>query len=233
MCVNGIAALLLWSVALAAAPAALPPDADRVRTAIEAMVHARLGAGVTVSVAGLSDVRLTGQAGPLLATPDPVARIGAPARFVLVDGTPGRTSVRVGEATATVNVTADVVRTRRPIARGTRLGPDDVARTAADLGGRPLKPLPSLDESLGARAMRDLGVNAILGRGDIAAEPMIRVGDVVRARIRVGDVEVIATVIAAENGRADDVVRVVNRESRRTLRARVTGRGEVEVVDVR
>src|SRR5262245_12538097 len=94
---NSIVALLLWSASITAAPDVDRADVDRVTTAIETVVQRRLGRQVIVSVAAISGVRLVGADGPLLATPDPAARIGMPARFVLTGGSPGRTSVRIGE----------------------------------------------------------------------------------------------------------------------------------------
>ena len=52
-------------------------------------------------------------------------------------------------------------------------------------------------------------------------------------RVHVGDVELAGSGVAAESGVKDEVIRVVNQESRHAFRARVIGSGEVEVVDVR
>jgi flagella basal body P-ring formation protein FlgA len=49
----------------------------------------------------------------------------------------------------------------------------------------------------------------------------------------VGDVELLGSGVAAENGLKDEVIRVINQESHHAFRARVVGSGEVEVVDVR
>ncbi len=51
--------------------------------------------------------------------------------------------------------------------------------------------------------------------------------------MRVGGVELAGSLVAAGNGAADDVIRVVNKDSRRAMRARVVRSGEVEVIDVR
>jgi flagella basal body P-ring formation protein FlgA len=46
----------------------------------------------------------------------------------------------------------------------------------------------------------------------------------------VGEVEITAVGIAQQSGAVGDVIRLVNQDSRRGLRGRVTGKGEVEVV---
>ena len=70
-------------------------------------------------------------------------------------------------------------------------------------------------------------------RADIAAEPLIRAGQVVRALVHVEDVEVVGQLVAVDKGMAKgDLIRVVNPDTHHALRARVIGNGEVEVVNV-
>lgn len=231
-----LAALLLLAVPLRGAGSEIQPGTfeERVRAAIEAAVRARVGRTARVSVGDVSSVRVADeQPRALLATPDPSARVGVPTRFVLADGRPGRTLVRVGEVTVVVAVSDDVVRTRRAIARGVRLEGADVTFVPADLDGRALAALPSLEDAVGARTTRDLGAGAVVTRADIQPQPIIRSGDVVRAHIRVGGVEVATQVVAAGNGFRNGSIRVVNPDSRHAMRARVISRSEVEVVDVR
>ncbi len=233
--------LLLWTAPLYGGSAASLEAAagetglsspDAITRAIEKAVHARIGQTITVSVSNVSGIRLARAPVVFVAVPDPSARIGAPVRFVLADGASGGRT-RVGEATATIHVSAPAVRARRAIARGTRLEADDVALLETDLIGRMLRPLLSLEEALGARATHDLVEDALLTRVDIVAEPVIRAGEIVRAHVHVADVELVGSVVAAENGMKNDVIRVVNQESRHAFRARILGSGEVEVVNVR
>jgi flagella basal body P-ring formation protein FlgA len=132
-----------------------------------------------------------------------------------------------------VQVSAPAVRTRKPVARGERLDGDALAVVATDLNGQSLRPLLSLDDARGARATHDLAEGALVTRSDIVPEPLVKAGDVVRARVHVGDVELAGSGVAAESGLKDEVIRVINQESRHAFRARVVGSGEVEVVDVR
>lgn len=205
---------------------------DPITAAIELAVRARVGHGATVTVSGVSQVRLAADSKRWVAVPDPLARIGAPARFTLSDGQPGASRTRLGEATATVTIVAEAVRATRTIAQGAQLASGDVAVVTTDLKGRLLRPLPSLEEAIGARAKHDIGNDAVVTRADIVADPLVRAGDIVRAHVRIGDVEVVGDLVAAEAGLKDDLIRVVNKETRRTTRARVTGRREVEVTHV-
>jgi flagella basal body P-ring formation protein FlgA len=233
-------ALLLWTAPLYSAVASpfaaggteteVSPTAA-IESAIQAAVHARVGQAVTVSVQRVSGVRVARAFTSLVAVPDPAGRIGAPLRFVLAEGTPGR--ARLGEATATVQVTGPAVRALRAIARGARLDAEDVAVRDTDLTGRGLHPLLSLEDALGARARHDIVEDALLTTADVAPEPMVKAGEIVRAHVHVGDVEMVGSVVAAESGLKDELIRVVNPESRHAFRARITGSGEVEVVNVR
>jgi|KBSSwiStaDraftv2_1062776.scaffolds.fasta_scaffold334888_1 flagella basal body P-ring formation protein FlgA len=201
-------------------------------SAIESAVRARVGHTSVVSVTGITGVRMLHDSPSLVAVPDPSARIGTPVRFVLAAGDAGART-RIGEATATVQVSAPAVRARKAIARGERLDDDAITVVATDLNGQTLRPLLSLDDARGARVKHDLVEGALITRTDIAPEPLVKAGDVVRARVHVGDVELVGSGVAAENGLKDEVIRVINQESRHAFRARVVGSGEVEVVDVR
>jgi flagella basal body P-ring formation protein FlgA len=226
--------MLLLSIAPLSSATDPAATASRpVAAAIERAVRARVGAGITVRVSDVTGIRLADDAEALLALPEPSVRIGAPARFLLSDARPGRAPVRIGEATAVVWISGPVVRATRPIPRGARLEAADVAVVAASLAGRPLRPLPSLADAIGARVTRDLSADAVLTRTDIVVEPIVRAGDIVRTHARVGVVDVVGDMAAAESGKRGDIIRVVNQETRRAVRARVLERGEVEVVHVR
>ena len=62
---------------------------------------------------------------------------------------------------------------------------------------------------------------------------LVKAGDKVRATVRVGGVEAVVVAIAEQSGVADQIIRVVNPDSRRAIRVRVVAAGEVEVVNVR
>jgi flagella basal body P-ring formation protein FlgA len=211
-------------------PSAESPSA--MAAAIEAAVRARVGNYVVVSVETTRGVRLVRESASLVAVPDSSARIGSAMRFVLATGDSGART-RIGEVTAVVRVSGPAVRTTRAISRGDRLNEDALAVVATDLTGQPLRPVLSIDDVRGARVTHDLAEGALVTRTDIVLQPAVKSGDLVRARVRVGDVELTGAGVAVESGLTNEVIRVVNQESHHTFRARVIGSGEVEVVDVR
>src|SRR5215510_14032046 len=229
--VSGGLWLLLLTAPLYGGPTAID-EPSPLANAIESAVRARVGASSVVTVTKISGVRLARESSSLVAVPDPSARIGTAVRFVLAVGDAGART-RIGEVTATIQVSAPAVRTRKAIARGDRLDDDALTVVATDLNGQSLRPLLTLDAVRGARTTHDLVEGALVTRSDIVPEPAVRSGDVVRARVRVGDVELVGSGVATENGLKDEVIRVINQESHHAFRARVVGSGEVEVVDVR
>jgi flagella basal body P-ring formation protein FlgA len=220
--------LAAWRTPLTAAG----DPAPAITAAIEQAIRARMGAHVTVRVTELTGVRLSAEAAGLVAMAPPTAKIGAPIRFMLSERL-GAARARTGEVTATFTVVADAVRTVKDVTRGAKVDAGDVVVQASDLAGQPLAPLPSLEDAIGARARRDIGIDVVVTRADIAAEPLVRAGDIVRAHVRVGAAEVTGQLVAAEPGARDEVIRVVNPETRHTTRARIVASGEVEVMNVR
>jgi flagella basal body P-ring formation protein FlgA len=60
--------------------------------------------------------------------------------------------------------------------------------------------------------------------------PLVRAGQEVLGIARVGGIEAEARLVAADNGEVGSVIRVVNPQSRRPLKARVIRAGVVEVI---
>lgn len=225
---------LLFSVSLSGSPvAAAVSTPDPVVAAIERAVHARVGREAHVEVSDVAVQPALLESATLAATPDPAARVGGPVRFVLTAAAPGRPRARVGEATANIRVMAPAVRVTRPVARGALLETGDLQAVSDDLTGRPFRALPGLGEVVGSRARRDLETGVLVMRADIAAEPLVHAGQVVRALVHVEDVEVVGQLVAVDKGMVrGDLIRVVNPDTHHALRARVIGNGEVEVVNV-
>jgi flagella basal body P-ring formation protein FlgA len=232
----GLSSAVVVAIAIAVAvraplTAAGEPGAQ-IAAAIEQAVRAKMGTDVTVRITELSGVRMLAGAQGIAAQAPPTAKIGAPVRFMLSERL-GNARARTGEATATFTVVANAVRTVREVTRGSKVEAGDVMVQPTDLAGQPLAPLPSLEDAIGARARRDIGIDVVVTRADIAAEPLVRAGDIVRAHVRVGSAEVTGQLVAAEPGAREDVIRVVNPETRHTTRARIVSSGEVEVLNVR
>jgi flagella basal body P-ring formation protein FlgA len=206
------------------------PTTAAVKRAVGAAVVSRLGEDVDVVVQSMDAIRVTEGAEALLATPDVSARTGQPARFALSARTErGRT--RVGEVTALVRASAEVVRTTHPISRGSVIEAGDIEARREELTGVALRPVLTRSTVVGAKTTRDLPAGVAVGANDIVAEPLVKNGTTVRALIRVGAVEIEADVLAMDAGARGDIIRVTNTASRRVFRARVAGEGRVEVLE--
>jgi len=243
----GLCALALWGGASGAAsgeePVTQPPAvaeavASEIRTAIAVAVRTRVGEEAAVRVTALSVVLAPGSGhGALCAAPEPGSRLGRPMRFTLtraaqpacpVTGTRQPRGVRAGEATATVRVVARHARAAQAIARGQELREGDLILVVDDVGEGPLRRLPQ--DLLGARALRAIEAGAILTATMVAPVPLVRSGDEVRTRVRVGAMEAVGLTVAQQTGQLGDVIRVINRNSHRALRGRIVGPQEIEVI---
>lgn len=218
--------------AAAPAPQAGPADDAAARDAIVEAVRVRVGEAAEVRLAQVL-VKAPRGATRLVATPEPGARLGRPARFSLSttrgDAAPG-ISWAAGYAVATVSVLTDCVRAARPVAAGARLEADDLRTERADPGAVPLQRLPAAAEVIGARARTRLETGDLVTAAAIAARELVRSGDPVTIRVSADGVEAEAPGIATQSGAAGDTIRVVNSTSRRPLAARIVGPGTVEVI---
>jgi flagella basal body P-ring formation protein FlgA len=158
------------------------------------------------------------------AVPEPGSRLGRPMRFLLRPFT-GRPVIAVVTAT----VIADRAVLRSDVARGAVLGADDVTLERGAIAGVILRRLPTLADLEGARARRTLAAGLAITPNDVLLRRAVEAGDKVTVVASSGAVEVSATLVAADGGDPGDLVRVVNPETRRDVRGRVTDRGRVEV----
>jgi flagella basal body P-ring formation protein FlgA len=168
---------------------------------------------------------------PLLAAAEPGARLARTVRFNLALGNGGgRQPTPLGYAVASVFVAAPHVRASRAVARGETLAGDDLVESRADVGAVRLQHLPGISDLVGARALRDLLADEVVTRSIAGVRPLVQSGDAVSMRARAEGVVVQAPGVATQSGDAGDVIRVINRESRRPVKARVVERGTVEVI---
>ncbi len=217
--------LLLTLVTLA--PRSDGSDAA-VRAAIVRAAVQRLGQGAEVSLQELQ-INAMPANGTITAVPEPAARIGRPSVFSLTAQT-ATGPRRIGSAVALLGAAAPHLRARRAIRRGETLTAADVEAIDGRIADAPLKSLPGLDAVAGAKATRDLEAGTILTSSVIAATPLVRSGQQITVRARVGNIEARTIAIAQQNGQAGDLVRAVTPESKRTLVGRVVASGEIEVV---
>jgi flagella basal body P-ring formation protein FlgA len=194
-----------------------------VRVAIARAVADRIGGDALVTVTALQTSVAEGTA--LVANPEPGARTSAPARFVLFDG-----HARVGTAVATVHVNARHVRARRVIARDEAVVAADVEEVNAPLRNQPMKRVPALSDVIGTRVRRQIAAGEAITTAVVQVIPLVRSGDKVTMVVRVGAVEAEGRGVASGSGHVGDVIRVTNPATRRPLKARITGPGEVEII---
>jgi flagella basal body P-ring formation protein FlgA len=229
-----ILSTLRWIAIVAAVPAAAAivaaqtTDVGAARRSIAAAAAARFGVGAEVDVRLTADVPATWHDQLETASLDPAARLGAPV-WVTFAGSPGH-SLRIS---ADVRVTVDHVRTTHPVLAGAVLSAADVSDVREAVTGLPFRRLPIAAEVVGARVLRSLAAGDIIQSGFIVLPLVVHAGEPVTAIARIGGVEVSAQFVAAENGRTGDLIRVVNPETKRTVRARVVTSGTVEVLNER
>lgn len=228
-----IAATLVIGLVLATplAPAAASAAASaRVSAAIVEAVRVRMGDDAVVIVSEL-EVSSVEDFAFVQAVPAPQARLGRRIQFRLLGANGRGAGARtIGTAAALVQLDVEHVRALALVTRGRELAGDEVEASHGDLTGLPLRRLPRLADVTGARALVNLAPGEVLTRASVTSRPAVRSGQVVRATARVGGVEVVAALVAAQDGESGAVIRVVNKESRRELRARVVDSGVVEVI---
>lgn len=227
--------LSLFLAALAVTPPAAPAarvSAEAATRAIVAAVQARMGTDADVLVDAVRDVTMTG--GPLVdAVPAPGATIGGATRFVLrgAGATSGDRSrlLPLGYATVTLRVVVAHAHSARAVRRGAAFAAADLTPVRHVFAAGPLKRLPTTDDALHGRALRDLPAGACLTPQTFAPTPAVRAGADVEAVMRSGGIEVRAALVAVDSGEPGNTVRVVNPQSRKTFRARVVARDVVEI----
>lgn len=213
-------------------PAAVPVTESEARHAVVSAVKGRMGDDVEVRI---ETVRLGGVVTPgegtLVAVPEPGARLARPIRFSLsrrLAGNPRGSAA--GYAVASVFVSAVHVRATGTVARGEAYEAADLVETQSEVGAVLMQRLPRLNDVVGSRAVRDVAPDEVITRAVAPVRTTVRSGDVVRLAAAFDGVRVETEGVAEQSGDPGDTIRVVNRASRRSVRARVTGPGRVEVV---
>ena len=212
------------------------PDADIVHAAIVESVRVRLGGEAVVRVTNL-EVRVSAvlpeTPGTMVATPATGARLGQRVRFSIFesgDGTMVTRGRRLGYALAEVRAAVLHLRVVGAIARGEMIGPADVVQTFAEIGQQGISELPSLATAVGARASRALVEGDVVTSTVLSIALPVRSGDLVVVRTVVGNVSASVTAVASQSGEVGKTILLVNRETGRRLKGRVTGRQTAEVV---
>ncbi len=223
--------MTVWMLLLAlAAPAAvsLPPAVD---AAVTTAVRARVGDDAEVSITAVE--RLQVADGDVIdAVIQPGATIGGPVALVLrgLVVRDGATAIApVGQVVVRLRIVVTHLHASHAVARGSHLTSNDLVEARHALPRGPLKAWPSSDVLDHGRVLQDLPADACLSARVVAPSAAVVAGRDVSAVVREGRVEVRAALVAVDSGAVGSEVRVMHPESRRTMRARVIGRAEVEI----
>lgn len=216
---------LLLTLAITEPIADRTPEA-RVREAITAAVRERMGAGADVTIETLT-IESVVEALAVRAVPEPGSKLGHVIRFTLRSDD---MRARTGSATALVRVTVSHAHATRALDRGAEITDGDVAEASHEISNAMLRSLPLRRDAVHARTLRPLAADACITAPMIAALPAVRGGHEVVAVARFGGVEARTIVTASQSGDAGSIIRVVNRQSQRPLKARVVSEGLVEII---
>lgn len=223
--------MTVWTLLLAlAAPAAvsLPPA---VEAAVTTTVRARVGADAEVSITAVERLQLP-EGDVIDAVIQPGATIGGPVALVLrgLVVRDGATVIApVGRVVVRLRIVVTHFHASHAVARGSHLAANDLVEARHALPRGPLKAWPSSDVLDHGRVLQDLAADACLSARVVAPSVAVVAGRDVSAVVREGRVEVRAALVAVDSGGVGSEVRVMHPESRRTMRARVVGRAEVEI----
>jgi flagella basal body P-ring formation protein FlgA len=221
--VTRLAAAAVVVVATGSAPVHATARPAEPADLVTAALAARLGKDTEISV---TLTGLPAGAGPFVeARLDPAARLGRPMIVRLVPAS-GRAQVAV---TVVARVIAPQVVSTRAIERGRLLSADDVTVVRGEVKDAPLRTLPALADVTGGRALRPIAPGTVILAGAVHMRRAVEPGDSITAVFATGDIEVTATLVAADGGRVGDRIRLVNPGTKRTLVGRVVAAKTVEV----
>ncbi|MNJ51486.1 flagellar basal body P-ring biosynthesis protein FlgA [compost metagenome] len=150
----------------------------------------------------------------------------------------GRVTVRVrcnGSSPWTVFVPAqvrlfrNVVTVVRPLKRESIVGEQDVSLRERDVGALNQGFLSDLEQAIGLKVIRPTVMDQVLTPQHLEQAEVVRKGDQVVITARSGTLSVRMPGEALSKGGLSEQIRVRNLNSKRVVKARVTGPGQVEV----
>lgn len=149
----------------------------------------------------------------------------------------GRVSVRVrceGSSPWTVFVPAEVrlfrnvVTAIRPLKRDAIVSEDDVAMRERDIGQLGQGFLSAMDQAVGQKVLRPTVIDQIIAPTFLEQPQMVHKGDQVVITARSGSISVRMPGEALSDGAFNEQIRVRNLNSKRVIKAYITGAGKVE-----
>ncbi|MDY6971871.1 MAG: flagellar basal body P-ring formation chaperone FlgA [Thermodesulfobacteriota bacterium] len=131
--------------------------------------------------------------------------------------------------TANIEITTEVVVTKRPLGRFSLITGDDIHLQKRDLADLPANVISDCEEVLGKRAKRKIDANAILRTDLVELPPLIKRGDVVLIVAESDGLRITALGKAKGKGHRGERIRVVNFDSNKGIYARVLDSNTVKV----
>jgi len=170
-----------------------------------------------IAASGGALIAATGGSAPWLGTQ----------RFTIANST---TSQPTWEVVAEITQSPQLVVAKRPLARGTILGPLDVELVAREETTRIATPLRDLEAVLGRELLQTVAAGQALSSEQIRAPILVRRGDPVTVYARAAGLQVRVTARAQDEGSLGDMITVESFNDRRRFLARVCGLQEVEIL---
>lgn len=128
-----------------------------------------------------------------------------------------------------INVTQEVVVTTTRVQNGVLLDGSLVRLEKRPVSTIMSQPFTALSGVLGTIAKRDLPPGTILAANMIESPPIVKSGSNVSVRVVSGGLTILGSGEALQEGRQGQLVRVLNRQSKREFLARVAGPDLVEI----
>jgi len=132
-------------------------------------------------------------------------------------------------ATATVEVLADVVVTKKPLGRHKPINEDDIELLKMDLAKLPTGVVTDPEAVLGKRTRRAIGAKTVLRADLVEFPPLVKRGDVVIIIAESEGLKITALGQVKKKGRLGESIPVINFDSKKILYARVLDSSTVKV----
>jgi flagellar basal body P-ring formation protein FlgA len=132
-------------------------------------------------------------------------------------------------ATATVQLMAEVVITKKPVGRHKPITEDDIELLKMDLAKLPTGVLTDLEAVLGKRTKRSIGAKTVLRADLVEFPPLVKRGDVVVLVAESSGLKITALGEVKKKGRLGENIPVMNYDSKKILYGRVMDSSTVKV----
>jgi flagella basal body P-ring formation protein FlgA len=132
-------------------------------------------------------------------------------------------------ATATVEVLAEVVITKKPVGRHKPITEDDIELLKMDLAKLPSGVITDPEAVLGKRTRRAVGAKTVLRADLVEFPPLVKRGDVVVIVVETSGLKITTLGQVKKKGRLGESIPVMNYDSKKILYARVLDSSTVKV----